>query len=97
MVAALLVQPWWAGWELKPIHQCTQEEVALILQESLAFWLLVIRRDLVCRLQKPWPADAPCWATPIGWSRIDDSGADHGVALEVSYGDWQGFVDGLRA
>ena len=24
-------------------------------------------------------------------------GAEHGVALEVSYGDWQGFVDGLRA
>ena len=38
VVAALLqAQPWWEGWQLKAIHQCSQEEVALILQESLVF------------------------------------------------------------
>lgn len=99
VVAALLnVQPWWAGWELKPIHQCTQEEVALILQESLAFLAfghpegfgLPIAEALACGC-------AVLGYSGLGGRELMSLGADHGVALEVSYGDWQGFVDGLRA
>ena len=99
VVAALLkVQPWWAGWKLKPIHQCTQEEVALILQESLAFMAfghpegfgLPIAEALACGC-------AVLGYSGLGGRELMALGAEYGVALEVAYGDWQGFVDGLRA
>ena len=33
----------------------------------------------------------------IGGRELIALGAEHGLALEVAYGDWQGFVDGVRA
>ena len=99
VVAALLqAQPWWEGWKLKPIHHCSQHEVSLILKESLAFMAfghpegfgLPIAEALSCGC-------AVVGYSGLGGRELMSLGSEHGVALEVAYGDWQGFVDGLRA
>ena len=99
VVTALLQnQSWWADWELKPIHKCSQEEVARTLRESLAFiafghpegFGLPIAEALACGC-------AVLGYSGLGGRELMKIGAEFGVALEVSYGDWQGFVDGLRA
>ena len=68
----VMMRQWWPHYsmfspggpdgELKPIHQCTQEEVALILQESLAFGFFI--RRICLPIAEAKPADAQCWATP---------------------------------
>jgi glycosyltransferase involved in cell wall biosynthesis len=99
VVAALLqAQPWWAGWQLVPIHQCPQAEVARILQESLGFMAfghpegfgLPVAEALACGC-------AVVGYSGLGGRELLDLGAEYGVGLEVAYGDWQGFVVGLRA
>ena len=99
VVSALLqAQPWWPGWVLRPINNCSQEEVALILQESLVFMAfghpegfgLPIAESLACGC-------AVLGYSGLGGRELMALGAEHGVALEVAYGDWQGFVEGVYA
>ena len=54
-------------------------------------------RVLVFRLQKPLPVDVLSWGIQDWGRELIALGAEHGLALEVAYGDWQGFVDGVRA
>lgn len=100
MVVAALLQghSWFSGWQLQPIDQCSQEEVAHILQESLLFMSfghpegfgLPIAEALACGC-------AVLGYSGLGGRELMALGAEHGLALEVAYGDWQGFVDGVRA
>ena len=99
VVAALLqAQRWFSGWQLQPIDQCSQEEVADILQASLLFlsfghpegFGLPIAEALACGC-------AVLGYSGLGGRELIALGAEHGLALEVAYGDWQGFVDGVRA
>ena len=65
VVAALLqAQRWFSGWQLQPIDQCSQEEVADILQASLLFLSFGHPEVLDFRLQKPLPVDVLSWAIP---------------------------------
>ena len=99
VVAALLqAQPWWPGWELVPIHRQPQAEVIRILQESVAFLAFGHPEGFGLPLAEA----LACGCALVGYSGLGGRelfalGAEHGVALEVAFGDWQGFVDALRA
>lgn len=99
VIAALLQsQPWWPGWKLVPIHQKSQTEVAEILRESLVFMALGHPEGFGL----PIAEALACGCAVVGYSGLGgrelfDLGATHGVALEVPFGDWLGFVDALRA
>ena len=61
----------------------------LILRKALLFWLLVIR-GICLPIAGFGLRMRSVGLLRIGWSRIVSLGAEHGVALEVSCGDWQG-------
>ena len=99
VVAALVqAQPWWTGWELVPIHRQPQAEVARILQSSIAFLAFGHPEGFGLPLAEA----LACGCALVGYSGLGGRelfalGSEHGVALEVAYGDWVGFVDALRA
>jgi glycosyltransferase involved in cell wall biosynthesis len=99
IVAALLqAQPWWPGWQLVPIHKQPQAEVARILQESLVFLAFGHPEGFGLPLAEA----LACGCALVGYSGLGGRelfalGAEHGVALEVAYGDWLGFVQGVAA
>lgn len=99
VVAALLqAQPWWQGWQLVPIHKRPQAEVARILQESLVFLSFGHPEGFGLPLAEA----LACGCALVGYSGLGGRellalGAKHGVALEVAYGDWLGFVDAVAA
>ena len=99
IVAALLqAQPWWPGWQLVPIHKQSQAEVARILQESLVFLAFGHPEGFGLPLAEA----LACGCALVGYSGLGGRellalGAAHGVALEVAYGDWLGFVDAVAA
>ena len=99
IVAALLqAQPWWPGWQLVPIHKQPQAEVARILRESLVFLAFGHPEGFGLPLAEA----LACGCALVGYSGLGGRelfalGAEHGVALEVAYGDWLGFVQGVAA
>jgi hypothetical protein len=99
VVAALLqAQPWWPGWTLVPIHQMPQAEVARTLQRSVAFLAFGHPEGFGLPLAEA----LACGCALVGYSGLGGRelfalGGEHGVALEVGYGDWMGFVDALHA
>ncbi|WP_254987813.1 glycosyltransferase [Cyanobium sp. ATX 6E8] len=99
VVAALLqAQPWWPGWQLVPIHKQPQAEVARILQESLVFLAFGHPEGFGLPLAEA----LACGCALVGYSGLGGRellalGAEHGVALEVAYGDWFGFVEAVAA
>jgi glycosyltransferase involved in cell wall biosynthesis len=99
IVAALLqAQPWWDGWQLVPIHQQPQSEVARILKESLVFLAFGHPEGFGLPLAEA----LACGCALVGYSGLGGRelftlGAGHGVALEVAYGDWLGFVEAVAA
>jgi glycosyltransferase involved in cell wall biosynthesis len=99
VVAALLeAQPWWRGWQLVPIHNQPQAEVARILQESLVFLAFGHPEGFGLPLAEA----LACGCALVGYSGLGGRelfalGAEHGVALEVAYGDWLGFVEAVAA
>ena len=99
IVAALLqAQPWWPGWQLVPIHKRPQAEVARILQDSLVFLAFGHPEGFGLPLAEA----LACGSALVGYSGLGGRellalGAEHGVSLEVDYGDWLGFVDAVAA
>ena len=99
VVAALLqAQPWWPGWQLVPIHKRPQAEVARILRQSLVFLAFGHPEGFGLPLAEA----LACGCALVGYSGLGGRellalGAEHGVALEVAYGDWLGFVDAVAA
>ena len=96
--ALLQAQPWWAGWQLVPIHKQPQAEVARILQESLVFLAFGHPEGFGLPLAEA----LACGCALVGYSGLGGRelfalGAEHGVALEVAYGDWLGFVQAVAA
>lgn len=96
--ALLESQDWWNGWKLVPIQNKTQNEVAAILKESIAFLAFGYPEGFGLPLAEA----LSCGCALIGYSglggrEIFDIGESYGVALEVSLGDWHGFVDGVKA
>jgi glycosyltransferase involved in cell wall biosynthesis len=97
VVSALLqAQPWWAGWQLVPIHKQPQAEVARILQESLVFLAFGHPEGFGLPLAEA----LACGCALVGYSGLGGRelfalGAEHGVALEVAFGDWLGFVEAV--
>lgn len=99
IVAALLrCQVWWNGWEIVPIHGKTQLEVASILKDSIAFLAFGHPEGFGLPLAEA----LSCGCALVGYSGLGGReifaiGERHGVALEVGFGDWHGFVDGIQA
>ena len=76
----------------------SEEEVARILQESMAFMAFGHPEGFGL----PIAEALACGCCVVGYSGLGGRelmslGAEHGVALEVAYGDWQGFVDAFYA
>ena len=99
VVAALLeAQPWWPGWQLVPIHKRSQAEVARILQQSLVFLAFGHPEGFGLPLAEALASGcALVGYSGLGGRELFGLGADHGVALEVAYGDWLGFVEAVAA
>ena len=96
--ALLRSQPWWEGWELVPIHHQPQAEVARILQQSLVFLAFGHPEGFGLPLAEAMA----CGCAVVGYSGLGGQellalGAKHGVALEVPYGHWLGFVEAVAA
>ncbi|MCP9891970.1 glycosyltransferase family 4 protein [Cyanobium sp. Aljojuca 7D2] len=96
--ALLRAQPWWEGWQLVPIHKQPQAEVARILQQSLVFLAFGHPEGFGLPLAEAMA----CGCAVVGYSGLGGQellalGAKHGVALEVAYGHWLGFVEAVAA
>lgn len=98
VVAALLSkQSWFADWDLVPISNCTQTEVAQILQDSLFFLSFGHPEGFGL----PVAEALACGCGLIGYSGLGGRelfslAKDHQVGLEVGFGDWLGFVDAVN-
>ena len=98
-VAAMLNgQAWMSKWELVPIADCTQPEVAKILQESLLF--LAFGHPEGFGL--PMAEALACGCALLGYSGLGGRelialAEENDVGLEVAFGDWQGFIDATKA
>lgn len=99
IVGALLrSQQWWSDWELVPISNMSQPEVAHCLKSSIAFLAFGHPEGFGLPLAEA----LACGCSLIGYSGLGgrelfDIGSGHGVALEVPYGNWYGFVEATRA
>ena len=98
VIALLRCQPWWKGWKVVPIENKSQTEVSTILQDSIAFLSFGHPEGFGLPLAEA----LSCGCALVGYSglggrEIFDVGECHGVSLEVAFGDWHGFVDGVKA
>lgn len=96
--ALLRAQPWWDGWKLVSIDQQPQLEVARTLQQSLMFLAFGHPEGFGLPLAEA----IACGCALVGYSGLGGQelfalGAKHGVALEVPYGHWLGFVEAVAA
>ena len=98
IVAALLrSQPWFKGWVLKPIQECSQSQVSQILQDSLLFLSFGHPEGFGL----PVAEALSCGCGVVGYSGLGGrelfSLAKHfQVGNEIAVGDWLGFVDSTR-
>jgi glycosyltransferase involved in cell wall biosynthesis len=98
IVAALLQrQPWFAGWQVLPIHGLPQRKVARLLQQSMGFLAFGHPEGFGLPLAEA----AACGCALIGYSGLGGRellrrAAAHGVGWEVGFGDWQGFLSGVQ-
>ena len=99
VVAAMLkAQSWFSDWQLVPIKNCSQSEVAEILQQSIAFMAFGHPEGFGLPLAEA----LACGCALIGYSGLGgrevlDLATEHDVGLEVAYGDWLGFIDAAAA
>ncbi len=99
IVSALLrSQPWFAGWNLEPIQNLPQADVAQKLQKSLGFLAFGHPEGFGLPLAEA----AACGCAVIGYSGLGGRelmaiARHQHVGWEVDYGDWQGFLDGTEA
>jgi len=99
VVAAMLkAQPWFSEWQLVPIRNCSQFEVAAILQQSMAFMAFGYPEGFGLPLAEA----LACGCALIGYSglggrEVFDLATEHDVGLEVAYGDWLGFIEAAIA
>lgn len=99
IVSSLLnVQPWWKDWNLVSIHNLPQDKVASLMKRSIAFLAFGHPEGFGLPLAEA----LSCGCALIGYSGLGgrelyELASKNGVALEVSYGDWFGFVEALSA
>ncbi len=88
---------WFNSWALKSIQNCSQDEVASILQKSSAFlsfgypegFGLPVAEAMACGC-------AVAGYSGLGGRELFEIGRKFGCAYEINYGDWLGFVDAVR-
>ena len=99
VVAAMLkAQSWFSDWQLVPIKNRSQSEVAEILQQSIAFMAFGHPEGFGLPLAEA----LACGCALIGYSGLGgrelfDLATEHDVGLEVAYGDWLGFIEAVAA
>lgn len=99
VVTAMLSRfSWFDGWELVPITGCTQAQVARIMQSSLLFLSFGHPEGFGL----PMAEALACGCGLLGYSGLGgrelvELAFEHDVGLEVQYGDWYGFVKGVKS
>ncbi|MDA9638934.1 hypothetical protein N9S87_00445 [Synechococcus sp. AH-779-G23] len=94
----LAMQPWWADWKLVPIQQKSQKQVAEILMASSAFLAFGHPEGFGLPLAEALASECLLIGySGLGGRELFDLGATFGTAREVSFGDWYGFVDAVKA
>ena len=99
IVGALLrSQSWWSDWQLVPISNMSQLEVSSCLKASLAFLAFGHPEGFGLPLAEALASGCSLIGySGLGGRELFDIGSKHGVAFEVSYGNWYGFVQAIRA
>lgn len=93
----LSTQSWLSGWDLLPIENCSHSEVIHLLQKSLIFlsfghpegFGLPVAEALACGC-------AVVGYSGLGGRELFEIADAYGTSLEVSVGDWLGFVNGVH-
>lgn len=98
VTAMLKAQSWWNDWKIVPIHNMNQSEVADTLKSSIAFLSFGHPEGFGLPLAEA----LACGCCLIGYSGLGGReifrlGERHGVAVEIPFGDMQGFVDSVYA
>ena len=98
VVALLQNQPWFRHWTLVAIKDRSQADVAAILQQSLIF--LAFGHPEGFGL--PMAEALACGCALLGYSGLGGRelfalAFENDVGLEVAYGDWLGFINGMAA
>lgn len=89
-------QSWWKGWEIVPIVDMSQHQVANILAESVGF--LSFGHPEGFGLPMAEALASGCYLigySGLGGRELFKIAQNHCVASEISFGDWQGFVDAV--
>ncbi len=90
-------QPWWKGWSLQVIKDCSHAEVIAILQHSLVFvsfghpegFGLPVAEAMACGC-------AVVGYSGLGGRELFDLADGYGLGVSVEPGDWLGFIDGVQ-
>ena len=100
VTALLQAQAWWndSGWSLRPIENCSQQQVAEILRESLVFLSFGHPEGFGLPLAEALASGcALAGYSGLGGRELFRLAFDHNVGVEVAYGDWLGFVEAVAA
>ena len=100
VIALLKAQTWWrdGGWQLAVIQNRPHAEVVRILGESLVFLSFGHPEGFGLPVAEALAsACAVAGYSGLGGRELFMLAADHGVGVEVAYGDWLGFVDAVAA
>ena len=98
VVTALLQrQPWWPGWSLQSIENCSHADVITTLQRSLVFlsfghpegFGLPVAEAMACGC-------AVVGYSGLGGRELFDLAAGYGLGVPVELGDWLGCVQGVE-
>ena len=97
VMALLQQQPWFKDWSLLPIRNCSHAEVVQALQQSLVFlsfghpegFGLPVAEALACGC-------AVVGYSGLGGRELFALAGGYGLGIEVAFGDWLGFVDGVQ-
>ena len=98
VVTALLQhQPWWKGWSLQMIQNCSHGEVIAALQSSLVFLSFSKREGFGLPVAEAMACGcAVVGSTGLGGRELFDLAAGYGLGTAVEPGDWLGCVQGVE-
>ena len=100
VIALLKAQNWWRdrGWRLAVIQNLPHAEVVKILGESLVFLSFGHPEGFGLPVAEALAsACAVAGYSGLGGRELFTLAANHGIGVEVAYGDWLGFVDAVAA
>lgn len=99
IVSSLLQkQTWFNGFQLIPIQNLSHDDVLCVLQESVLFLSFGHPEGFGL----PIAEAMACGCSVVGYSglggrEIFNIGISYNLAVEVDFGDWLGFLDGVRS